>query len=452
MRMRTTMTTLLLLFSTAAFAAEEKVEVEGVAAVVNDDVAVARDRAIDDAKRKAVEQVAGTQVSAETITENFQLVEDKIYSRASGFVRKYEIVSELKEEGGVYRVRIKAVVDTKAIADNLDQLFAVKPRVIVMVAEQNVGSKGFSYWWGNSGFVSDMDIFQTTLIGNWQPRGFKFVDPALLQDSLQVKGAMKKAGLTNDIAVKIGRDSDADIAIVGKVLVSDAGNVMDGVKMHSFHAVGTMRILNIDTGEIVAVAEDTGVAPHVDPNLGGRAAIKALANKLGGTLEAKILAKWTQGSGERPGDRGRRAGSEEQQDDPRDPAGHQGAGPRRRVGSAASPQRQEGVLHREGPRPRDRFRSRPRAEEFLQLQARDSGRDALEGRRQPRPVGHHETASPGSRSGALCRRCGGEVVRRERPLRHRARAPQGRQVQTRHGSGEVGAVEGAEEGFGRAGR
>lgn len=277
----------------ASLAAEQTIEVEGVAAVVNEDVAIARDRAIDDAKRKAVEQVAGAHVSAETITENFQLVEDKIYSRASGFVRKYEILSELEDEGGVYRVKVKATVDTRAVADNLDQIFAVKPRVIVMVAEQNVGSKGFSYWWGSSGFVSDMDIFQTSLIQQWQPRGFKFVDPALLQDKLQVKGAMAKAGLPNNVAVTIGRDADADIAIVGKVLVSDAGNVMEGVKMHSFHAVGTMRVLNVDTGEIVAVAEDTGVAPHVDPNMGGRGAIKALAKKLGGSLEQKIMTKWT---------------------------------------------------------------------------------------------------------------------------------------------------------------
>jgi hypothetical protein len=294
MRMQTTLMLALGLVSPASAWAAEEVEVEGVAAVVNDDVAIARDRAIDDAKRKAVEQVAGTQVSSESITENFQLVEDKIYSRAAGFVKNYKIVSELKDAGGVYRVKIKANVDTKAVAENLDQIFQEKPRVIVMVAEQNVGSKGFSYWWGNSGFVSDMDIFQTSLINHWQPRGFKFVDPALLQDKLQVKGAMQQAGLENATAVAIGRDADADIAIVGKVLVSDAGNVMEGVKMHSFHAVGTMRVLNVDTGEIVAVAEDTGVAPHVDPNLGGRAAIKALAQKLATALEQKMMVKWTE--------------------------------------------------------------------------------------------------------------------------------------------------------------
>lgn len=276
----------------SAVAGEKTVEVEGFGAIVKGNQAIARDRAIDDAKRKAVEQVAGTTVSSESITQNFQLVEDRIYSRASGFVKNYQVVSELKEQD-VYRVKIKATVNESALASDLQMLFKTKPRVIVMIAEQNIGSKGFSYWWGSSGFVSDMDIMRNTLIQQWQPRGFKFIDPGLLSDNLQVKGPMAQAGLTNSAAIAISRDADADVAIVGKVLVSDAGPVMDGVKMHSYHAVGTLRVLNVDTGEIIAVADDTGVAPHIDPNIGGRAAIKALARKIGETVETKILKKWT---------------------------------------------------------------------------------------------------------------------------------------------------------------
>lgn len=276
----------------AASAETQTIKVEGVAAVINDDIATARDRALDDAKRKAVEQVAGTQVSAQSITENFQLVEDKIYARASGFVKNYKIIAEYKEEG-VYHVKIEATVDTARVAEDLEQIFATKPRVIVMIAEQNVGSKGFSYWWGNSGFVSDMGLMQTALIQQWQPRGYKFIDPALLSDKLQVQGAMRKPGVDNNMAVTLGRDADADIAIVGQVLVSDAGPVMDGVRMHSFHAVGNLRVLSIDTGEIIAVKEDTGVAPHIDPNMGGRLAIKALGKKISADLEKKILTKWT---------------------------------------------------------------------------------------------------------------------------------------------------------------
>jgi hypothetical protein len=283
----------LLLFALPAIAAEpQTVEVEGLAAVVNNDIAHARDKAIDDAKRRAVEQVAGTQVSSQSISENFQLVEDKIYARSSGFVKNFSISSELKD-GETYRVKIKATVDANAIAENLDLLFKAKPRVIVMIAEQNVGGKNMSYWWGNGGFSSEMDVFQTTLIGEWQPKGFKFIEPGMLRGKLKVGKAMTTPELSNADALTLSKGADADIAIVGKVLVTDAGPVMEGVNMHSFHAVGTVRVLNVDTGEIIAVADETGVAPHIDANMGGRLAIKALAQKLNSDVEKKILSKWT---------------------------------------------------------------------------------------------------------------------------------------------------------------
>ncbi|MBK8013616.1 MAG: hypothetical protein IPK13_19970 [Deltaproteobacteria bacterium] len=208
-------------------------------------------------------------------------------------MKSYEILNEQKEEG-VYRVRLRALVDERDIAENVEQIFRVKPRVILLIAEQNIGAKNFSYWWGSSGFVSDMDILQTSLMGAWQPKGFKFVDPGLLKGRLKIKGAMRNAGLSDENAVTIGRTTDADIAIVGKVLVTDAGPVMDGVKMHTYQAVGTLRALNVDTGEVIAVADETGTAPHVDPNFGGRIAIKALAERLGDALQKKIMKRWTE--------------------------------------------------------------------------------------------------------------------------------------------------------------
>lgn len=283
----------LVLTASAARAEVKEATVTGVAAIVDGDVAIARDRAIDDAKRKAVEQIAGAQISAESVSVDFELVSDRITSRASGFVKTYTIVNELKEEG-VYKVEMKAQVDAGAIAQDLSVLFAEKPRVIVLVAEQNIGAKGFSYWWGSSGYVADLQMAQTTLIENWKPKGFKFVDPALLAGKLRVKGAMKKPDMADDHAVLIGRNADADIAIVGRILVSDAGAVMEGLKMHSYQAVGTLRVLSIDTGEVLAVADDTAAAPHVDANVGGRTAIKALTQKLAGKLESRVMAKWTQ--------------------------------------------------------------------------------------------------------------------------------------------------------------
>ncbi|MFO0727199.1 MAG: flagellar assembly protein T N-terminal domain-containing protein [Myxococcota bacterium] len=279
--------------SGAAFADDlQTIEVEGQAAVQNNDIPQARDRAIDDAKRKAVERVGGASVYAESVTQNFQLVEDRVYSRASGFVKNYEIKTEYKDQD-TYVVKLKATVDSKAVAENIGQLFAVKPRVIVLIAEQNVGGGGFSYWWGTQGFSSEMDLMQTQLISQWQPHGFKFVDPGAMRGKIKVSKAMQRADLDNGSAKLVAKDADADIAIVGKVVVTDAGSVMEGTKMRSFHAVGNLRVLNVDTGEILAVADDSAVAPHIDGNVGGRNAIKALADKLSPTLEKAIMAKWT---------------------------------------------------------------------------------------------------------------------------------------------------------------
>jgi hypothetical protein len=271
--------------------AQEAITVTGVAAIVNDDIGLARDKAIDDAKRKAVEQVAGSRVKAESVTVNFQLVQDTIVSKASGYVKSFEIKTEYKD-GGAYHVKIAALVDADKIAEGVSQLFSVKPRVIVMIAEQNVGAGNYAYWWGRKGFTSEMDIMQSTLIGAWQPRGFKFIDPGMLRGKLKLKKGMK-AEMDNGSALTLSKGADAEIAIVGKVAVTDAGPVMEGVKMRSFHAVGSLRVLNVDTGEIIAVIDDTGVAPHIDGNQGGRLAIKALAEKIGPALEKSILGKWT---------------------------------------------------------------------------------------------------------------------------------------------------------------
>lgn len=277
--------------SPAVAVAAEGVKVEGLAAIVDDDLAAARDRAVDDAKRRAVEQVAGARVSATSVSENYQLVRDEILSRADGFVRQYEILDEVRE-GETYRVRIQAEVDADALVDDLALVFETKPRVVVLVAEQNLGADRPEYWWGRSGATADLSLTQTHLIRAWQPRGYTFVDPGLLSGEVKVSDPLRTPELSNEAARTLGQELDADVAVVGQVLVNDAGHLMEGVQMRAFHAVGTLRALSIGTGEILAVSEATGTSAHVDPNLGGRLALRAFAAKAGGALEKQLLRRW----------------------------------------------------------------------------------------------------------------------------------------------------------------
>ncbi len=91
------------------------------AASLHYSVDVARDKAIEDALRRAVEQALGTLISSETIVENYHLIQDRILSRAEGYVAGYRIVSEGIEDS-LYRVRILAHVRKGRLQDDAEAI------------------------------------------------------------------------------------------------------------------------------------------------------------------------------------------------------------------------------------------------------------------------------------------------------------------------------------------
>ena len=116
---------------------ERRVEVEGVGAIRDGDEARARDEALVDAYRRALE-TAGVYVRSRTEVRNFQVLIDEVTARASGFVRSLFIVSE-RREGSLYRVRIKAAVVQGDLADHPEALRIIvemmgKPTVVVALA------------------------------------------------------------------------------------------------------------------------------------------------------------------------------------------------------------------------------------------------------------------------------------------------------------------------------
>jgi len=87
---------------------------------------VARDRAIEDALRRAVEQALGTFISSETIVENYQLIEDRILSKSEGYVAGYRIVSEGIEDS-LYRVKVLAKIRKGKLQEDAE---AIKSMVL----------------------------------------------------------------------------------------------------------------------------------------------------------------------------------------------------------------------------------------------------------------------------------------------------------------------------------
>lgn len=99
---------------------EQQVTVEGRAPLVSGSTASARDAALGDAMRHAVEQVVGTLVDSRTLVENFVTVRDRIYSASDGYVSRYDVLAEgVEADGQTYHVRILATVRRGRVKDDL---------------------------------------------------------------------------------------------------------------------------------------------------------------------------------------------------------------------------------------------------------------------------------------------------------------------------------------------
>ena len=286
---------LLVGFAGQVLAEVEKVEVQGQAAIMDNDQAAARDKAIDDALRKAVESAVGTMISSETITENYQLISDKIYSKAEGYVNKYRITDE-RTEDQVVIVEITAEVSVGSITNDLEALKSLlkrknMPRVLLMISEQNIGMNGPAYWWAKTGRTSiNMRTSENTVMEAMREKGFTFIDTEVLTGKKTVR--MPVAKVSDKQAMRVAELTDAEIVIVGQAVAKELGKVDPSVRFLAAQAEVNARVINTDDGKIIAVATSRGHGHQLDAKFAGSLALENAGKDLAKKLVEKISKVW----------------------------------------------------------------------------------------------------------------------------------------------------------------
>ena len=97
------------------------VEAEGTSLVSADDREPARDRAIDDSMKRAVERIIYLFISEDVAQENFDAINDNIYSKSQDYIQDYRILKEGMEKD-LYRVSVQATLSVRDIKDDLAML------------------------------------------------------------------------------------------------------------------------------------------------------------------------------------------------------------------------------------------------------------------------------------------------------------------------------------------
>ncbi len=284
----------------------QTVSSDGIAAIVDGNTAIARDNAIGDALRKAVEQAVGTMVSSETVVQNFQLLSDKIYSQSQGYIQSYKVLSEGAAEATIYKVTVQAVVSIGGLQNDLAALGLLMqrkgmPRVLFMIAEQNIGQQYYIFWWsfwsgGRAEFKAkqfDMSVAENILTEKFLEKGFNIVDHSVQTKNIKLAPSYGVVDLTDNAAKTIGRELDAEVVVYGKATAKLAGSVM-GSGILSSQANINAKAVRVDTGGVIASASAAGAAVHSDEITAGSKALEKVSAELAEKLVDQIAKKWGQ--------------------------------------------------------------------------------------------------------------------------------------------------------------
>jgi predicted transcriptional regulator len=101
------------------------VETEGTGLITNNDLASARNNAINDALRNAVEQAVATLIPGQTLDKRSQAIRDGIYAKSDQYIHDYKISSE-RQVQKVYAVNVRSAVFIDSIRDDLQTLGLLK--------------------------------------------------------------------------------------------------------------------------------------------------------------------------------------------------------------------------------------------------------------------------------------------------------------------------------------
>ena len=282
---------LIIIFSPAlSFAQDENGKEVVSTGVADGKSSSARDEALNDALRKAVEQGIGTFVTTELTVEQNKLVDERIYTESSGYIQNYKIVREGETEG-LYEVEISALVKMEKLAGDLEAIGLLirkkqNPRVMVIIYSSEIdrNKSFFDSDVAREGNRNTENQVESSLI----EKGFQLVDAGQARRKKELETFLLKGDPSR--AARIAKDFGAEILIQGEVRRSfvDKRSIF-GRPTRFFSNEIRMKALETDTGKVLFSGYKTRPPSGVGALLPLEDATSELMDEM---IEVGILDQW----------------------------------------------------------------------------------------------------------------------------------------------------------------
>jgi hypothetical protein len=282
MRSKVVLTLLVIGFFTTQAIADELVNVKatGSAQIVSKNQAGAKKTAIEDAKRMAVEQV-GSEIIAETVVENFELVKDVIVTKISGYVKGFDIIEESCDAKRCF-VTIDAKVSAGALKDDATLIYKAmdKPRIMVLIPETNPAGE----------VEIKSSLAENTVMDYLKMKGFELVDRN--QALANIETDKLKAAVSGDekAAINLGARAGAEVIVVGTANIGKPESIRDII--YASTPTISVRAINTGNASIYATATEVGKGQGGTPDQAQKLALQDTSKIVGKQIFGKIIQAW----------------------------------------------------------------------------------------------------------------------------------------------------------------
>ncbi len=272
----------------------------GTATVRGGNVSAARQKAITDGLVTAVALMTEALLQTDAVVENFTRLNELLFDHTNTYIQDYKVLTEAST-GKNYRVMVQATVSGDSISKQLRTANILKsnkplPRVLLLIAEQDLAHSSPGFWWGQQG-QGFKSLAATAMADQLQKAGFTVIQTGTMHNRPTLNwNAYDQPNLTDQQAAELGLRLQADVVVLGKAIATASTNVMEA-EMKSFNGTVSGRVIRVDSAEPLLSFTRMAVAVNEDDITGGRQALGDAGTLAGRALADELIAVWQKQAG-----------------------------------------------------------------------------------------------------------------------------------------------------------
>lgn len=272
--------------------------VQGEAPIYQGDSALAKSKALKDAKLNAVRKIIGEQITQKSGVSDGQSLGSQLYNKTDAFVKTYEILGEENfslNTQPMIRLTVRCEVEPTKISTAVDALLddIGNPRMVILVSGDIGGS---SLKMGDSRNQAESELSEAL-----RSRGNKIVSSARMNSLMKNKPGLQNLSLdeidSGSPLIEIAQEAGAEVLVIAHVTSKDQGKVKlpNGKVMEimSSAVTGPYKMIQLwGDGKIFGSGSAEGRGADLTMPVAREQAIKDWAKLVGTKAGKQIKQEW----------------------------------------------------------------------------------------------------------------------------------------------------------------